>query len=340
MSAGSIGPAARRPRWGDCVLRRWVVTAVTAAALLTASCAGEAPSVSALIALANNEAASGQCAEAIVTFTRVLSMSANNLTALRGRASCDAQLGQYAQAISDYSEVTRVTKSAGDFLTLAGWEWDAGYISQAGTDLGTASRLAADNADVTELLNIAAAQLSYSFYTGASLTLGRIPVKARFSEWYLLSGTLAAALFNVPAMRNDFTAAVRMSPKSQLAPALVTEANAFWNLGHYDRAIAVYQEALGSEGSIDRAQVYVQMGYAYDRIGDFQAAIREYRAALAEGLPLSAQQATEYAIAADFVTLRQVSQARTALAPLLRAHLTPALRAQVHSLEAALSEEG
>ncbi len=340
MIVGTLRHLATRVRARRGAIQWRLISTVLGAALLAAGCAGEPVSTSGLLTLAGNQAAQGHCPQAITTYSKVLGTDATNLVALQGRGTCYGQLGEYAQAISDYSAVTRMTASATDLVSLATYEWDAGFTSQATSHLATASRLAGQNDNVAELLTIAGLQLGYSASAGAALTLRRIPASGRLSVWYLLSGRLAASESDVPAMTSDFAVAVRLSPTSQLAPALVTEANAFWTIGYYGTAIATYQRALASEGAIDRAQVYVQMGYAYDRLGSLQTAIGAYRSALNQGLAGGARQATEYAIAADFVALKQLSEARTALAPLLHASLLPALRDQVNALEAVLSAGG
>lgn len=340
MKLRTLCHAAKRSEPRISLAPHWAVAAAAATALFVVGCASGTLSVAALLSSAGIQAASGRCAQAIVTYTRVLSGSGSNLVALRGRGSCYAQLGEYAQAIGDYSEVTRATLNPADFLSLATYEWDAGYTSQATSALATASRLAGVAGNVTELLNVAAVQLSYSASAGASITLGRVPISGRLAQWYLLSGNLAGSMFNVQAMTKDFAVAIGLTPISQLAATLVVAANSWWDLGYYQTAISLYQRALSSEGSIDRSQVYVQMGYAYDRMGQLQPAIAAYRFALANGLIGGARQQTEYAIAADFARLNQVLQAQTALASLLHASLTPALRAEVNTLEATLSKEG
>lgn len=340
MSVGAFRYLAKRSASRGSYAQQWMIAVVAAAALLMGGCASDASSVSGLLSIAGRQAAASRCSEAIATYTQVLGVSPGNLVALAGRGSCYGQLGEYAQAIADYTAITHVTASATDLVTLATYEWDAGYTSQATSDVATASRLAGQGDSVGELLNIAGVQMEYSAIADASITLGRIPISGRLSQWYLLSGTVAGDMFNVPAMTKDLAVAVHLAPTSQLAPTLVVAANSWWGLGYYQTAITLYQRALTSEGSIDRGQVYVQMGYAYDRMGQPQAALGEYRAALGQGLSGSAQQGTEYAIAADFAGLRQVLQARAALAPLLRASLTPALRAEVDTLEATLTKGG
>lgn len=322
-SAGSFG------RWS-------AATAVLAATVLLAGCGSAAPSVDALFALAESQAASGHCTQAIGTYSKILSARSGNLVALRGRGTCYGQLGEYAQAIADYSEVTRDTASALDFVTLATYEEDAGYTSQGVADLTVASRLAGATDNVAELLNIAGIQLGYAANSDAAITLNRVPRGARLQEWYLLNGRLEGALFNVTAMTNDFSIAIKLTPTSELAPTLVLAANSWWELGYYHTAISLYQRALSSEGSIDRAEVYQQMGYAYDRMGSLGAAIGAYETAVRLGLPQAAQQEAEYSIASDYASLGQVAQARAALAPLLHGSVPAALQAEVKTLEAAL----
>ena len=320
--------------------QRTVTALVVVATFFTAGCAGKAPSIPGLFSVAQSQAASGRCADAIATYTTVLGMSPRNLRALAGRGSCYGQLGDYGKAIADYSTVTHATSSATDLATLAQYEWDAGYASQATADLAKASYLAGLDDDVGELLQVAGIQVSYSALAGAAVTLQRIPARARLAQWYLLSGTLEAGFSDVPAMTSDYATAIRLSPTSQLAPALVTAANAYWNLGHYNIALSYYERALKAEGSINRSQVYVQMGYAEDRIGSPIAAIADYRAALAQGLAGSTRQGTEFAIAADYALLREFPQARAALAPLLHGNLSAALRAEVNTLNAAIATSG
>lgn len=320
--------------------QRTAMASVVVATFFTAGCAGTAPSIPALLSVAQSQAASGRCADAIATYTTVLGMSPRNLRALAGRGSCYGQLGDYGKAIADYSTVTHATSSATDLATLAQYEWDAGYASQATADLAKASYLAGLDDDVGELLQVAGIQLSYSALAGAAVTLQRVPAPGRLAQWYLLSGTLEAGLSDVPAMTSDFATAIRLSPTSQLAPPLVTAANAYWNLGHYNIALSYYERALKAEGSIDRAQVYIQMGSAEDRIGLPMAAIEDYRAALAQGLTGSTRQTTEFAIAEDYAVLRQWPEARAALAPLLHGQLSGALQAEVNTLKAAIATGG
>lgn len=338
MSIGAFRYLAKRSTPPGRYAQQWIIAVVAAAALLMGGCADNASSVRGLLSIAESQEASGRCADAIATYTQVLSVSRDNLTALAGRGSCYGQLGEYAQAIGDYTAIAHATASATDLVTLATYEWDAGYTSQATSDLATASRLAGQSKSDAELLTIAGLQIGYSAIADASITLGRIPMSGRPSQWYLLSATVAGDMFQVPTMTKDLAVAVHLAPTSQLAPTLVAAANSWWDLGYYQTAITLYQRALTSEGSIDRGQVYVQMGYAYDRMDEPQAAIGEYRSALGQGLSGSARQATEYAVAADFTGLREFVEARAALAPLLRASLTPALRAEVNTLEATLTK--
>jgi tetratricopeptide (TPR) repeat protein len=235
----------------------------------------------------------GDLQAALADYTRVLELSPDDLSALRGRAEVYQELGKTESALADYTALISLRPEHVDpYVARAQVYLDAGRYDEAIADLDTALSLIRSgdgydpdriNTEETVLQRRAEAYLAQGDVAGALADYEQLrALYPSVISYVVEEGLIYWERGDQESARRVWEEGVAAGYSYNLA---VGYNNLAWELalrGYYEPALPYAEQSLSLNAN-DMNALHTR-GYIELELGDYQAAVRDIRAALAVGL--------------------------------------------------------
>jgi tetratricopeptide (TPR) repeat protein len=206
----------------------------------------------------------GSLQSALSYYTRVLSLDPNYAEAYNNRGNTHADLGQYPEAIADFSEALNYDHPD---LGLIYYNRGNTYLEMGRYDEAIA--------DFSDAIQNSYSRIALAYYNrgNANLALRRyysaiddfelaISHDPSYIQAYNNRGSTQVYLENFTDAINDYSTAIELgqteaTPSETLGQAYYNRANIYYQLGEYHRAVTDYTAAItlsGSNRAADKAQ--------------------------------------------------------------------------------------
>jgi tetratricopeptide (TPR) repeat protein len=224
----------------------------------------------------NKKFAENNYKEAIIEYSKTITIDPNNHAAYFNRGLSKAKLKDYQSAISDYNRAIEINpKDSVAYFNRGNAKYNLKDYQSAISDYNRAIEI--NPKDSVAYFIRGNAKYNLKDYQSAISDYNRaIDINPNYSDAYFNRGNVKCDLKDYQSAISDYTRAIEINPKDSVAH--LNRGNAKYNLKDYQSAISDYTRAI--EINPNYSDAYNNRGNVKHDLKDYQSAISDYTRAI------------------------------------------------------------